>query len=278
MNTTPFRYPGAKNKLLPIILNNLKDIIINDGTFTDAFVGGGSVLLAVAEKYPKVKLFVNDKDYWIYSFWKVVSGPSQEDFEELIDMVTQKVTIDLFYSLREDRYKDHVRCAYKALFFNRTTFSGIFYSGPIGGKKQSGKYTVDCRYNPKMLRHKLIICRNLLIGRTEVFNDDFADFKMLTETNEPIYLDPPYVDAGKSLYTHYMDEEDHFLLKDILSNRQKWVLSYDNTDIIKRIYYKCNITIIDGNYSIKGIKSTWSQKSELIITPKFLQENVLIVE
>lgn len=270
MISSVFRYPGAKNKLLPIILDYLKDIIKEDGAFIDAFVGGGSVLLAVAEKYPKVKLYANDKDYWIYSFWKVVSGPSQEDFEDLIDMVVQKPTLDLFYSLREDKYQDYVRCAYKALFFNRTTFSGIFYSGPIGGKKQDGKYTVDCRYNPKMLRHKLIMCRNLLIGRTEVSNDDFANFKMLTETNEPVYLDPPYYLKGDSLYIEKMTNQDHYDLSCLLCylNRSNWVLSYDDCVEVKSLYKDCcNIIDINARYCITGTKNTWKNKKEIIILP-----------
>jgi len=268
MIITVFRYPGAKNRLLPIIMDNIKDIIVDNGTFIDAFVGGGSVLLAVAQEYPNVKLYANDKDYWIYSFWKVVSGSSQEDFEELIDMVVQKPTLDLFYSLREDKYKDLVRCAYKAVFFNRTTFSGIFNSGPIGGKKQTSKYTVDCRYNTKTLRHKLILCRELLKGRTIVSNDDFSDFKMLTKTNEPIYLDPPYLEAGDSLYVEKMNSDDHFELSVILINRDNWVLSYDDCEEVRFLYEKDhNIIDINARYCISGVKNTWKNKNEIIILP-----------
>lgn len=268
MIKTVFRYPGAKNRLLPIIMNNLKDIIREDGVFIDAFVGGGSVLLEIAEKYPNVKLYANDKDYWIYSFWKVVSSSSQEDFEELIDMVVQKPTLDLFYSLREDKYKDFVRCAYKAIFFNRTTFSGIFNSGPIGGKKQTSKYTVDCRYNTKTLRHKLISCRNLLKGRTIVSNDNFSNFEMLTKTNEPIYLDPPYFIVGDSLYVEKMSNQDHFDLSSLLFNRNNWVLSYDDCGEIKSLYKDwAKIVDINARYCITGTKNTWKNKNEIIILP-----------
>lgn len=258
---TPFRYPGAKNKILPFIMNRLK---ITSNEFIDVFVGGGSVLLEVAKKYPNIKLYANDKDYWVYCFWKTISG-NEEKFQELIDMVSQKPTLNLFYSMREEKYTDLVRCAYKAIFFNRTAFSGIFTSGPIGGREQKSKYKIDCRYNAKELIYRLNNCRNLLNGRLDVYNEDFENLEFFTKTNYYAYLDPPYVGAGKTLYRHYMSENEHLKLQQILNNRTNWVLSYDDHDLIRNIYD--NIFVIDVNYSIKGKKTNWSKKNELIITP-----------
>jgi DNA adenine methylase len=259
---TPFRYPGAKNKILPLIIEKLSEIIEDD--FFDVFVGGGSVLLEVAKKYPKINLYANDKDYWIYCFWKTIIS-NNEKFEELLDLISQKPTLNLFYLLRNEKYNDYVRCAYKAIFFNRTAFSGILKSGPIGGREQKSKYKINCRYNQKELRSKLINCRRLLKDRLILFNEDFDNLNILKE-NLPAYLDPPYVLAGKSLYYHYMTKEEHIKLRNILNNRNNWVLSYDNDEFIKKIYNKNKIIVVDGNYSIKGKKKNWSKKTELIIT------------
>ena len=262
-----FRYPGAKNKLLPIIMDNLKDLIHNDGSFVDAFIGGGSVLLEVAEKYPNIKLYANDKDYWVYSFWKVVSGKDQIAFEELLNMIAQQPTLELFYSLRNDKYEDEVRCAYKAIFFNRTTFSGIFSSGPIGGKKQNSKYTVDCRYNPKVLRSKTIHCRDLLKGRLIIDNKNFKEYLEHLDKDLPIYLDPPYYKAGNALYTEKMSDDDHFNLSVLLFNRDYWVLSYDDCLEIRELYQDHNILDLKARYCITGTKNSWKDKGELIILP-----------
>lgn len=264
---TPFRYPGAKNKLLPIIMDNLSPLLHNDGEFADVFVGGGSVLLEVAEKYPNIKLYANDKDYWVYSFWKIVSGGDQVAFEELLDLVAQKPTLNLFYALREDKYQDIVRCAYKAIFFNRTTFSGIFYSGPIGGKKQNSKYSVDCRYNPKSLRAKIIRCRELLKGRLVIKNQDFRNFLGTIDVSVPMYLDPPYYLKGDSLYIEKMDEYDHFDLSVLLFNSSDWVLSYDDCPEVRELYQDHNILNLEARYCITGTKNSWKDKGELIILP-----------
>lgn len=268
MPQSPFRYPGSKNKLLPVLMKHIDYTMVGHDNFTDVFVGGGSVLLAVAEKYPQIQLYANDKDYWVYCFWKIISDVDSIAFLDLLRLIDQKPTLELFYKLREEQTTDEVRCAYKAIFFNRTTFSGIFYSGPIGGKEQKSIYTIDCRYNSKKLRDKLQKCRELLRGRTYVSNKNFLDYEPLTKSNDPMYLDPPYVVAGKSLYVHYMTEQEHVALGKILNSRLNWILSYDDSDIIKRIYYNCDIYNVGANYSIIGEKTSWSQKSELIIIPK----------
>src|SRR6185436_15891357 len=192
MTISPFRYPGAKNKILPILMDYIDNILINQDRFIDLFVGGGSVLLEVARKYPNINLYANDKDYWISSFWKIVAGDDSKKLSELLSMVEVVPTLEQFYKLRETTSIDDVDCAYRAIFFNRTTFSGIFYSGPIGGKEQKSKYTIDCRYNSKKLQEKILNCHKLLNGRTKVSNLDFSQYKQFINTNYPIYADPPY--------------------------------------------------------------------------------------
>src|SRR5271165_3718113 len=145
---TPFRYPGSKNKLLPILISEIDKIIYTSKckAFADVFVGGGSVLLEIANKYNEIQLFANDKDYWIYCFWKIVSDENTSNLNKLLDMMESLPTIPLFNQWRQNDSRDEIECAYKAIFFNRTTFSGILTSGPIGGQEQKSKWTVNCRY------------------------------------------------------------------------------------------------------------------------------------
>lgn len=267
MIDTPFRYPGAKNKILPALMDYLDKILVDSNQFSDVFVGGGSVLLAVAKKYPKLELFANDKDYWMYCFWKIVGGTDFIKLNELLGLLDTKPTLELFYKLREEETTDEIRCAYKAIFFNRTTFSGILYSGPIGGKEQKSKYTVDCRYNAKKLKSKVLNCHQLLSGRTTVSNKDFADYDFLTKTNEPVYLDPPYYNKGNILYIEKMNSFQHEQMADILHKRSNWVLSYDDCPEIKKLYQQHQIIDLAARYCINGKKENWQSKNELIIIP-----------
>lgn len=265
MIQTPFRYPGAKNRLLPIIMEHINPLI--KFSFIDVFVGGGSILLEVAKKYPNINLYANDKDYWVYCFWNIVAGSNSSKLNALLELVSQPPTLDLFYKLREEVTADEVECAYRALFFNRTTFSGILNSGPIGGKEQKSKYTVDCRYNSKKLKEKIIKCNKLLSGRTTVTNSDFSQLEIFTKTNIPAYCDPPYYIKGDSLYREKMPPTDHLILKNILDIRENWVLSYDDDEIIKSHYANKKIISLGAKYSINGKKENWEHKEELLILP-----------
>jgi len=57
-----FRYPGGKNKLLRILDPFIEKALEGKKSFHDVFAGGGSVLLHVARKHPKISLHANDAD------------------------------------------------------------------------------------------------------------------------------------------------------------------------------------------------------------------------
>ncbi len=267
MTQTLFRYPGAKNKLLPVIMENLNPLLEKEKSFVDVFTGGGSVLLKVAKEYPDHTLYINDKDYWVYCFWKVVSSGDCSQLNNLLKLVGQTPTIDLFYKLREENTTDEVECAYRAVFFNRTTFSGIFNSGPIGGKDQKSKYKIDCRYNPKKLQDKILKCDELLANRSVVSNLDFSKLDVFVNKDIPAYCDPPYYIKGPSLYREVMMPCEHFELRNVLYNRKNWVLSYDDCPEIRNYYTDKPIVFLDARYCINGKKEKWEKKNELIILP-----------
>lgn len=264
---SPFRYPGGKSKLLPVLREYLDPIVTDYNSFIDVFVGGGSVLLDIAQRYPTAKLYANDKDQWIFHFWNIVSGNDDNQFQELLKLIDQKPTLELFYKLRNTVTIDSVECAYRAIFFNRTTFSGIAYSGPIGGKDQKSKYTVDCRYNSKKLKEKIQSCRKLLVGRTVVTGLDFADYTDLWNTDIPAYLDPPYYDKGDALYVQKMDAFQHEKLAALIQYRDNWVLSYDDSVEIKNRYNNSKVIDLAARYCINGKKDSWESKNELVILP-----------
>ncbi len=264
---TPFRYPGSKNKLLPILMEHIKKTLESQTSFADIFVGGGSVLLEVAHQYPSINLLANDKDYWMYCFWKVVADPDISKLNALLGIMEAHPTLELFYKLRVEETRDEIRCAYKAIFFNRTAFSGILSSGPIGGKEQKSKYTVDCRYNYKKLKAKILHCHKLLAGRTQVDNQDVATYAILTQTNLPAYLDPPYYVKGNILYPETMKPEEHLALSRSLDRRDNWVLSYDDCPEVRQMYQTKQIIDLSARYCINGKKDNWESKNELIILP-----------
>jgi DNA adenine methylase len=265
---TPFRYAGSKNKLLKILTPEIDKIFQRNKCqgFADVFVGGGSVLLEIANKYPNIYLFANDKDYWIYCFWKIVSDENVNNMNKLLDIMKSSPTISLFNEWRANTSVDEIECAYKAIFFNRTTFSGILTSGPIGGQEQRSKWAVNCRYNYDKLKNKILKCHDLLVGRTKVSNNDFINYKIMNHNDILLYCDPPYFEKGNMLYREGMSFDEHKNLSNILSSRPNWILSYDDHIEIRKLYKDKNIIDLAANYCINGKKNNWKKKNELIIT------------
>ena len=240
-------------------MEQLKPILENQSSFSDCFVGGGSVLLEVAKQYPTLDLYANDKDYSVYCFWKIIADTNHLPLGELLQLMSVQPTIELFDQLRETKATNEIEHAYRAIFFNRCCFSGILSSGAIGGKLQSGKYKVDCRYNFNKLKEKMLACHSLLSGRTLVSNNDFNNHQYLTITNQPIYLDPPYVKKGNALYPQGMQIEEHQQLSAILHKRKNWLLSYDDCQEVRDLYQDKVILDKAVRYSINGKKTDWKK-------------------
>lgn len=254
-----FRYPGSKAKFAVPIYAMLKPIVRR--SFFDVFVGGGSILCYVATMNRTVELFANDLDPDISAFWTLIS---KGDVGDLVDRLSVPPTVELFYRLRESKPDGLVDHAYRAVFFNRTTFSGIAHASPIGGAEQKSKWTVDCRYNFETMKKKIYHMKGLFKGRLTVFNLDFES-AMNAAPRVPLYLDPPYYDQGKALYPCFMDKKAHARLSILLRDRSRWLLSYDDHPSIRQMYKFANIKTIAANYSIRGEKTEWTKKQELLI-------------
>lgn len=257
--TVIFRYPGSKAKLCEYILSHMDSMIEDE--FNEPFVGGGSVLCAVAEKYPKIRMFANDQDRNISSFWELISRNKPKEIKSLIEKLAVTPTVDLFKKLKNDTPKTIIDRAYIAVFFNRTTFSGIAKASPIGGFSQKSKWKIDCRYNFNLMAKNIKKMCELFDRRLMVTND--CALNCLTE--KAMYLDPPYVEKGDMLYSVTMDMKTHVGLSIKLKNYQRWVLSYDDCPEINHLYSWADISHIDKRYSISGKKRDWAKKRELII-------------
>jgi DNA adenine methylase len=265
-----FRYPGGKNKLLPVIMHYLVPVLDRTDVYYEPFIGGGSVVIEVAKRYPDKQLIVNDFDYNMSSFWGMIACGSDSQWATLEEKIKQQPTVDMFNQLRSETPTCNLEGAYHAIFFNRCTFSGIATSGPIGGQGQKSRYTVDCRYNADRLIKECRELRKLMSGRLSscyLQFQAFLEFVTKQYGNGAIYLDPPYYVKGPELYPCSMGHEDHVELARQLRERKNWVLSYDVCDEIADLYSFANCIMIDAKYSISGVKTTWAKKQEYIIVP-----------
>lgn len=83
MLTSIIKYPGGKERELPIILNNLpKHTIAN---YYEPFVGGGSVYLAM-NKRVSGKCFINDKSFDLINLYNMIKN-TDATFYALLDKI-----------------------------------------------------------------------------------------------------------------------------------------------------------------------------------------------
>ena len=274
-NYQPFRYPGGKTKLAknPAFRSLLDPMLAGADTFYEGFLGSASITLDVALRYPNLKFVGTDYDFTISGFWELIGSGTDAQAQELITLIAQPPTVELFRALRERAKQPEpltlVERAHHAVFFNRTTFSGIAMAHPIGGYGQESKWTIDCRYNAPLLQKKIQNLRRLLAGRLTVTNEDALVWLQRIPAGVPLYLDPPYFVKGDALYPIKMDEMQHGKLADILATRTNWIMSYDICDEIREKYSFAKLLELGFRYSINGKKTEWKNTNEfLIVSPE----------
>jgi DNA adenine methylase len=268
MVRSPFRYPGAKGRLLPLLDPYIAESLAGCTAFADVFTGGGSVALHVAAKHPKLQIILNDKHPGMYRFWRAVAQASEDDFESTLEVIrTIKPSLDNFHEIKAQFAEEPTGVVMFVL--NRWSHSGMCVN-PIGGKNQSGKWTVGCRWNPSRHVVHLREIRELLRDRTQVFNLDFTELISSMAEGTSFYLDPPYYRQGPNLYAVSMLPDEHAGLAECLHSRGNWVLSYDDAPEVRVLFKDFSITTIPARYSINGKKLSWNNMHELVITPKKL--------
>lgn len=258
MHYSPLRYPGGKGKIAPLIEKIIISNNLEGCTFVEPFAGGGGVALDLLFNNLVKNIILNDNDIAVYSFWKAIL----EDTGKFVsDIYNLPLTIEewehqkeILKSSKEPSYE----LGFAAFYLNRTNRSGILNAGVIGGKKQDGKWKMDARFNRENLAKKIIEISKRKNDIT-IFGLDIKDFvKYIPKENAFVYLDPPYYEKGKELYSIFFTHEDHKILEKIIRDNIhiKWLLTYDNHEEIKRIYKDYNIETFDINYSISKQRKT----------------------
>ena len=65
---TPLRWPGGKSKALKTLIPHVPRY----ETFIEAFLGGGSMFLRLAQLHPDKNYWINDLDTCTFSIWNIL--------------------------------------------------------------------------------------------------------------------------------------------------------------------------------------------------------------
>lgn len=273
---SPLRYPGGKSAFYPYFSALMEQNGLKNRRYFEPYVGGAGVALGLLSLNAASEAILNDADYHIYCFWKSVLNENERFIEKIQNVA---LSIKEWYKQRRIYSKPEkysiFEIGFSTFYLNRCNRSGILAgAGPIGGYNQIGEWRLDARFNKDnlMMRIKDV---GALKDRIFIKNLDAIVFlrKYLPcgqgRKNIFVYIDPPYVSAGDRLYLNFYSEEDHRKLASYLLQQVnlKWVVTYDDTPLIRGLYSSCQRWLFSLVYSLQS-----KQKGkELLIIPECLQ-------
>ena len=272
---SPLRYPGGKASLFDFLVRTIESNEINYGIYAEGFAGGAGAALKLLMLEYVGDIYLNDKDEFIYKFWKSVLYETEELCRLIKDSVLTvgewQYRHDILFNDNLQKDLSDVEIGFTAFYLNRCNRSGILTGGPIGGIDQNGKWKIDARFNKDALI-KRILRIALYADRIHLSNLDVVDFlrkfhKHHFRPSEVLhYLDPPYVEQGEQLYRHSFKEADHLRLSSYLQTEEsyKWLVSYDDNPLVHQIYKEVTKNIFEFNYFVNRTKVG----RELIISSK----------
>jgi DNA adenine methylase len=252
---SPLRYPGGKGKVADYFKQIYKDNLLYDGTYVEPYAGGASVALSLLFNEYASKIIINDIDKSIYAFWHSVLNKTDELCKLIRDTPVNVKTWDeqKFIQREKNRY-GLLKVGFSTFYLNRTNRSGILNAGIIGGRQQTGNWKIDARYNKKDLINRIERIANYK-DNISLHNSDAVELVRSLKKELPqktlIYFDPPYYVKGKDLYLNYYNDNDHQEIAKEISQlkRQKWIVTYDNVQPIKKLYNSFRQVKYSLNYS-----------------------------
>lgn len=258
---SPLRYPGGKG-----VLNKwMKELLLQNnlvgGTYAEPYAGGAGVALFLLLNNLTKKIIINDFDLAIYAIWHSIVNQTSEFIAKINET---EINLSIWEEQKNiiNNSTEHslLEIGFAAFYLNRTNVSGIIKGGPIGGKKQDGKYLIDCRFNKSALIEKI----NLIGSRSDdiqLTNYDAIEFidkvGIHLDKKSLIYFDPPYYVKGSQLYRNFYNHNDHKLVADNIKKiKTPWLLTYDNCPEIQKLYKECEGFDFSLRYSASAKQKT----------------------
>ena len=250
---TPLRYPGGKSractKMDPYIpdLRDYKE-------YREPFLGGGSVAIHVAKKYPHLNIWVNDLYQPLVNFWQQLQDRGDILKDTLVDLKTSNNTPELAKELflqSKEKVNDQTLSAIdRAVHFyvvNKCSFSGLTESSSFSSQASSNNFTL--RGIEKLPGYSKIISDWKITNLTyeQLLTDDKECFT---------YLDPPY-EIGSNLYGRRGSMHKGFDHDTFAGDCDRFIghqlISYNSSQLIKDRFTDWNAAEFDLTYTMRSV-------------------------
>lgn len=248
MIKSPLRYPGGKSKAIKFIAPLIPDF----DEYREPFLGGGSVFVYLKQIRSHKKFWINDIYENLYLFWKQLQQNPDKLFQQIkFWREKYKLGKELYQYLLEniDEF-DEIKKASAFFIFNRITFSGTTESGGFSNTAYHKRFTQSSIDRVKLL--------SKILKDTKITCYDYQKVVEPEGENVFIFLDPPYYSATKSaLYGKNGNLHkifNHERLAEVLKNTDhKWLLTYDDSKYIRKLYSFANIKEWNLTYGMRNV-------------------------
>jgi len=259
---TPLRYPGGKSRALPKIFQYIPDLKCFD-KYREPFLGGGSVALEVAKRYPFLDIWVNDLYNPLYNFWCILRDEPKELYECIKgykeDYGTPELARQLFNLMKDHLNHPEAEDFYRAVAFyiiNKCSFSGLTESSSFSPQASVSNFSMN---NIEKLP-----------GYGEIIKDwkitNFSYEKLLTDDMGVfVYMDPPY-DIKDNLYgrkgsMHKGFDHDKFA-NDCDRYLCSQLVSYNNSNLVRERFHEWTVGEFAHTYTMRSVGSYTIDQAE----------------
>jgi DNA adenine methylase len=221
------KWVGGKTQIIDKLVENFP-IEINN--YREIFLGGGSVLFTLLSftKSGAIKIHgniyaydVNEPLIYVYKNIQTCHNELYDILQNLIiefndcgngelnrnptNITEAKINKENYYYWIRSEYnsicnKKSVLCSAMFIFLNKTCFRGLFRVGPKGFNVPYGHYK-----NPEIINKEHLDEIHELIENVIFECCDFSVSLLAIESNDFVYLDPPYAPETKTSFVGYTE-------------------------------------------------------------------------
>lgn len=278
------KYRGGKSKEIAHFIHNMpKDY----SRYIEPFFGGGALYFYLQPD----KAIINDINFRLYTFYKEMKEEypvARSQLDELQKIYEENQAAyellkkqypeervenknETLYYIMRDAFNHKIEIEYLDavvyFFINKTAYSGMI------------RYNANGEYNVPFGRYKNFNTKLIsdehykLLQRTEIYNYDYSKIFDMTESDDFIFLDPPYdcifSDYGNDNYKDGFGESEHRrLASDFKNLSARALLVIGKTPLTEELYGKYIVETYDKSYAV-NIRNRFKADAKHIIVANY---------
>jgi len=237
-----FKWPGGKSREIECFQTFIPQSF---SQYIEPFVGGGALYFYLQPK----KSIISDIDSEIINFYLQIKIGNRLQIYKILK--NWKNDAKTYYYVRDDLWKekDNIVQATRFYYLNKTSFRGMIRYN------KNGKFNIpfgNYKRDPNF-ENLLDSGSEQLLQKTEVFLCDYKDiFTNYNDTENFIFLDPPYDSEFRNYGKYCFGKEDHIYLSEAFKlTKNRCLLIIGKTDFTFELYKNYIVGEYDKIYSFR---------------------------